>query len=217
MDIDDSGIERGSDEGGGSGVDGGGRGSALGIGELLGRARERAEPVLRGVPDAALAGPTPCAEYDVKALVNHVFQVVVQFQRLAAKEESEFGEAPDRVGVGPDWRERLVAETDLLVAAWSAPGAEEGTTGAMDMPARLVGSMALLDLTVHVWDLARATGQDFPEADEAVVAELAGAVAVLEPTARRMGVFGEAVAAAEDASPFERLLARTGRDPHWKA
>ncbi|MCX5269323.1 TIGR03086 family metal-binding protein [Streptomyces sp. NBC_00199] len=217
MDIDDSGIERGIDEGGGSGVDGGGRGSALGIGELLGRARERAEPVLRGVPDAALAGPTPCAEYDVKALVNHVFQVVVQFQRLAAKEESEFGEAPDRVGAGPDWRERLAAETDLLVAAWSAPGAEEGTTGAMDMPARLVGSMALLDLTVHVWDLARATGQDFPEADEAVVAELAGAVAVLEPTARRMGVFGEAVAAAEDASPFERLLARTGRDPHWKA
>ncbi|MEH0557204.1 TIGR03086 family metal-binding protein [Streptomyces sp. B21-101] len=217
MDIDDSGIERGIDEGGGRGVEGGGRGSALGIGELLGRARERAEPVLRGVPDAALAGPTPCAEYDVKTLVNHVFQVVVQFQRLAAKEESEFGEAPDRVGVGPDWRERLVAETDLLVAAWSAPGAEEGTTGAMDMPARLVGSMALLDLTVHVWDLARATGQDFPEADEAVVAELAGAVAVLEPTARRMGVFGEAVAAAEDASPFERLLARTGRDPHWKA
>ncbi|MDX3578890.1 MULTISPECIES: TIGR03086 family metal-binding protein [unclassified Streptomyces] len=180
-------------------------------------ARERAEPVLRGIPDEALTGPTPCAEYDVKALVNHVFQVVVQFQRLAAKETAEFGEAPDRVGAGPDWRARLTAETDLLVAAWSAPGAEEGTTGAMDMPARLVGSMALLDLTVHVWDLARATGQDYPEADEAVVAELAGAVAVLEPTARRMGVFGEAVAAAEDASPFERLLARTGRDPHWKA
>ncbi|MDQ0959913.1 uncharacterized protein (TIGR03086 family) [Streptomyces sp. B4I13] len=217
MDIDGSGsgIDRGIGSGDGIGT-GGDRGSAYGICDLLGRARERAEPVLRGIPDAALAGPTPCAEYDVKALVNHVFQVVVQFQRLAAKEASDFGETPDRVGAGPDWRARLVAETDRLVAAWSAPGAEEGTTGAMDMPARLVGSMALLDLTVHVWDLARATGQEFPGADEAVVAELAGAVAVLEPTARRTGVFGEAVAAAEDASPFERLLARTGRDPHWK-
>ncbi|MEV1064305.1 TIGR03086 family metal-binding protein [Streptomyces sp. NPDC050263] len=187
-----------------------------GIGELLGMARERAVPVVRGISDAALAAPTPCAEYDVKTLVNHVFQVIVQFQRLAAKEASDFGEAPDRVGAGPDWRAGLVAEADRLVAAWSVPGAEEGTTGAMDMPARLVGSMALLDLTVHGWDLARATGQEYPAADRAVVAQLAEAVAELEPTARKMGVFGEPVAVAGDASEFERLLARTGRDPYWK-
>ncbi|MDO0912699.1 TIGR03086 family metal-binding protein [Streptomyces sp. DT2A-34] len=188
-----------------------------GIGELLAMARERAVPVVRGVPDPALGAPTPCTEYDVKGLVNHLFQVIVQFQRLAAKEASQFGEStPDRVAEGPDWRERLVAEADRLVAAWSVPGAEEGTTGAMDMPARLVGSMALLDLTVHVWDLARATGQDYPGADEAVVAELAGAVDELAPTARKMGVFGEPVPEAEGASAFERLLARTGRDPRWE-
>ncbi|MFF3940648.1 TIGR03086 family metal-binding protein [Streptomyces phaeofaciens] len=190
--------------------------TTYGIGELLGRARERAVPVVRGIADGALAAPTPCAEYDVKDLVNHVFQVVVQFQRLAVKEASDFTETPDVVTGDPGWRERLVEETGRLVAAWSAPGAEEGTTGAWDMPARLVGSMALLDLTVHVWDLARATGQEYGAADEAGVAELAGAVAVLEPTARKMGVFGEAVAAPEDASAFERLLARTGRDPRWK-
>ncbi|WP_405587056.1 TIGR03086 family metal-binding protein [Streptomyces sp. NBC_01092] len=186
------------------------------IGELLAMARERAVPVVRGIPDETLAAPTPCAEYDVKALVNHLFQVIVQFQRLAAKEASDFGDAPDRVADGPEWRERLADEADRLVAAWSAPGAEDGTTGAWDMPARLVGSMALLDLTVHVWDLARATGQDYPGADEAVVAELAGAVDTLAPTARKMGVFGEPVAEPEGASGFERLLARTGRDPHWR-
>ncbi|MFF7930976.1 TIGR03086 family metal-binding protein [Streptomyces sp. NPDC007940] len=187
-----------------------------GIGELLGMARERAVPVVRGIADTELGAATPCAEYDVKELVNHLFQVVVQFQRLAAKEPSEFGAAaPDRVAEGADWRERLVAETGRLVAAWSAPGADEGTTGAMDMPARLVGAMALLDLTVHVWDLARATGQEYGEADAAVVEELAGAVATLEPTARKMGVFGEPVAVAGGASAFERLLAATGRDPRW--
>lgn len=187
-----------------------------GIGELLDLARERAVPVVRGIPDTALGAPTPCAEYDVKALVNHLFQVVVQFQRLAVKEPSDFGaSAPDRVAEATDWRERLVAEAERLVAAWSASGAEEGTTGAMDMPARLVGSMALLDLTVHVWDLARATGQEYVGADEAVVRELAGTVAELEPTARKMGVFGEPVAVAGDAAAFERLLGRTGRDPGW--
>ncbi|MEV5015845.1 TIGR03086 family metal-binding protein [Streptomyces sp. NPDC053780] len=189
---------------------------AYGIGELLAMARERAAPVVRGVSDVALAAPTPCAEYDVKALVNHLFQVVEQFQRLARKEASDFGETPDRVAGSPEWRERLVAEADRLAAAWSAPGAEEGTTGGMDMPARLVGSMALLDLTVHVWDLARATGQEYPGADEAVVAELAGAVAELAPTAREMGMFGVPVEPAAGASGFERLLAGTGRDPYWR-
>ncbi|MGW0424172.1 TIGR03086 family metal-binding protein [Streptomyces sp. NPDC003015] len=187
-----------------------------GIGELLGMARERAVPVLRGIPDTALGAATPCAEYDVKALVNHVFQVIVQFQRLAAKEPSDFGEvAADRVAEGSDWRERFAVETDRLVSAWSAAGAEEGVTGAMGMPARLVGSMALLDLTVHVWDLARATGQEYGVADEPVVEELTGAVAQLAPTARKMGVFGEPVVVAEGASAFERLLGRTGRDPGW--
>ncbi|MFD8153840.1 TIGR03086 family metal-binding protein [Streptomyces sp. NPDC059720] len=184
-----------------------------GIGELLGLARERAVPVVRGIEDSALGAATPCAEYDVRGLVNHLFQVVVQFQRLAAKQEADFGTAADVVAEGPDWRERLVREADRLVAAWSAPGAEEGTTGAMGMPARLVGSMALLDLTVHAWDLARATGQEYPGADGAVVAELAGAVAELAPTGRRMGVFGEPVPVPEGASAFERLLAQTGRAP----
>ena len=187
-----------------------------GIGDLLDMARKRAVPVLRGIPDAALSAPTPCAEYDVKALVNHLFQVIVQFQRLAAKEASDFGQAPEGITESPEWRERLMDEADRLVAAWSTSGAEEGTTGAMNMPARLVGSMALLDLTVHVWDLARATGQDYPGADDAVVAELSGAVDELAPTARTMGVFGEPVPEAEGASPFERLLARTGRDPYGK-
>ncbi|MEU6662402.1 TIGR03086 family metal-binding protein [Streptomyces sp. NPDC046821] len=190
---------------------------ASGIGELLGVAVERALPVVGALSDDRLDAPTPCAEYDVKALVNHLFNVVVQFQRLAVKEDSDFSATPDHVGAGPDWRERFGEEARKLVAAWSAPGAEEGTTGAMNMPAPLVGSMVLLDLTVHAWDLARATGQEYvPEGDEhAVVDRLAGAVAELGPTARSMGVFGEPVAVAEGASEFERLLAASGRDPGW--
>ncbi|WP_326774627.1 TIGR03086 family metal-binding protein [Streptomyces sp. NBC_01445] len=189
-----------------------------GIGDLLGVAAERAVPVVRALPDDRLEAATPCAEYDVKALVNHVFQVMEQFQRLAAKQDSDFTQsAADRVAEGPDWRERFGEEARKLVAAWSAPGAEEGKTGAMNMPAATVGSMVLLDLTVHVWDLARATGQEYvPEGEAlALVERLAGTVAELAPTARSMGVFGEAVPEPADASAFERLLAATGRDPRW--
>ncbi|MFH9003533.1 TIGR03086 family metal-binding protein [Streptomyces afghaniensis] len=186
------------------------------LGDLLAVARERAVPVVRAVPDEALSAPTPCADYDVKSLVNHLFQVVVEFQKLAAKGESDFSTTPDRVGAGHDWRERFAEETDRLVAAWSAPGAEEGTAGAWQMPARLVGSMALLDLTVHAWDLARATGQEYRADDELepVLEQLAGTVAELAPTARSTGVFGEPVPVAEGASAFERLLGQTGRDPY---
>ncbi|MFD7205017.1 TIGR03086 family metal-binding protein [Streptomyces sp. NPDC059893] len=197
----------------------GGPGTPRGIGDLLDVAVQRAVPVVGALPDDRLEATTPCAEFDVKALVNHLFQVMEQFQRLAAKQDSDFTESADRVAEGPDWRERFGEEARKLVAAWSAPGAEEGTTGAMNMPAATVGSMVLLDLTVHIWDLARATGQEYvPEGEAlAVVERLAGTVAELAPTARSMGVFGEAVPEPAGASAFERLLAATGRDPRWAA
>ncbi|MBA4864491.1 TIGR03086 family protein [Streptomyces sp. PSKA54] len=187
------------------------------VGELLGVAAERAVPVVRAIPDDQLTAPTPCADYDVRELVDHLFHVVVQFQALAAKKPADFSSTPDHVGAGPDWRERFAEETERLVAAWSATGAEEGTTGAMGLPARTVGCMVLLDLTVHAWDLARATGQEY-RADPAatgVLHALGEAVAELAPTARKMGVFADPVPVPEEASDFERLLGDTGRDPSW--
>ncbi|MGH4032386.1 TIGR03086 family metal-binding protein [Actinomycetota bacterium Odt1-20B] len=184
------------------------------IGDLLAVAADGAAPVVRALPDDRLSAPTPCAEYDVKDLVDHLFQVVVHFQDLAAKRDSEFDTGTRYVVPGADWRAGFGKEADALVAAWSEPGAEEGTTGAMNMPARTVGCMVLLDLTVHAWDLARATGQAY-EADPRVVAVLSPAVERMAPMAREMGVFGESVSAPEGAGDFERLLAVTGRDPAW--
>ncbi|MFD8409471.1 TIGR03086 family metal-binding protein [Streptomyces anulatus] len=183
------------------------------IGELLESAAGRALPVVRGIDDGQLGGGTPCAEYDVRALVNHLFQVVVNFQALAAREEVDFGQVPEFVA--GDWRGRFGDETARLVEAWSVPGVEEGTTGRMGLPARTVGLMVLGDLTVHAWDLARATGADFvPE--ESLVDELGPGLAAMAPQAREMKVFGEPFPVGEGASAFERLLAVTGRDPGWR-
>ncbi|MFD4375474.1 TIGR03086 family metal-binding protein [Streptomyces sp. NPDC058486] len=181
------------------------------ISDLLRAAADRAVPLIAGTEDDALGVPTPCAEYDVRELLNHLFSVVVNFQALAAKEVPDFSETPDRLA-GPGWREGFAAETGKLVEAWAAPGAEEGTSGAMGLPARTVGVMVLLDLTVHAWDLARATGRAFEPAPE-VVAGLADEVEQMAPMARKMNVFGDAVELPAGASAFERLLATTGRDP----
>ncbi|WP_406059327.1 TIGR03086 family metal-binding protein [Streptomyces sp. NBC_01077] len=181
------------------------------IGDLLRSVAAQTTPLVRGIADASLGAPTPCGEYDVRALLNHLFGVVVNFQALAAKEPADFSHLPDRVAE-TDWRDRFEAETGKLIEAWSAPGAEEGTTGGMGLPARTVGSMVLLDLTVHAWDLAQATGRSFAP-DPVVVEGLVEEVERMAPMARKMGVFGDAVDLPGDATVFERLLATTGRDP----
>ncbi|MFF3288389.1 TIGR03086 family metal-binding protein [Streptomyces sp. NPDC003023] len=187
------------------------------LSELLATAAERSVPVVRGISDEQLGHPTPCSEYDVKAVADHLFQVVVNFQALAAKQDADFSAAPDRVGHG-DWRTAFADETAALVRAWAAPGAEEGTSGTMGMPAGLVGRMALGDLTVHAWDLARATGQQYTP-DPIVVGDVLVAFGELAPTGRRMGAFGAEFPLPADgvgASDFDRLLAVTGRDPGWR-
>jgi uncharacterized protein (TIGR03086 family) len=183
------------------------------ISELLDMAAERAIPVVRGIDDGQLGDPTPCTEYDVRALVDHLFQVVVNFQALAAREEPDFGARP--TVVTGDWRSRFGEETAKLVAAWDAPGADEGTAGSMGFPARTVAQMVLGDLTVHAWDLARATGQEFVP-DEDVVRELGPGVADMAPNARKAKVYGEPFPVPDSASPFERMLGTTGRDPGWQ-
>lgn len=184
------------------------------ISDLLDAAARRALPVVHALPDDSLGAPTPCRDYTVADLTNHLFQVVVNFQALAAKEAVTWPEAPDFLH--GDWRAGLAAETDRLTKAWAEPGSEEGVSPGMGLPARVVGQMALLDLTVHAWDLARATGQDFAPAPESL-AELEEFMAQMAPTARTMGVFADAVDPAADAGRFERLLASTGRDPGWSA
>ncbi len=182
----------------------------LRIGDLLRTAADDAVPLVGGIDDASLGAPTPCAEYDVRALLNHLFSVVVNFQVLAAKGTPDFSETPDRVAAA-GWREEFGAEAGKLVEAWSAPGAEEGTSGALGLPARTVGCMVLLDLTVHVWDLARAIGRTRTGPGRGGRARRGGGG--MAPMARRMGVFGDAVDLPGDATAFERLLATTGRDP----
>jgi uncharacterized protein (TIGR03086 family) len=180
--------------------------------DLLAAAAPRAVTVVRAISDDQLDLPTPCAEYTVRELTNHLFQVVINFQALAARQAVDWAEKPDYLTDG--WRERFATETERLVEAWADPAAEEGVSPGMGLPQRTVGIMVLVDLTVHAWDLARATGQPY-DAEPATTDALDAFMHEMGDMGQRMGAFGAPVDVPPEATPFDRVLARTGRHPSW--
>jgi uncharacterized protein (TIGR03086 family) len=89
--------------------------------------------------------------------------------------------------------------------------------GGVRMPAEVMGAVALDELVLHGWDLARATGQPFTcePASTAAVLSFTEASAQPEQAASREGLFGPVVDLPEDAPPFDRALGFAGRDPAW--
>ncbi|MFU8850997.1 TIGR03086 family metal-binding protein [Micromonospora sp. SL1-18] len=180
--------------------------------ELLAAAEPRTIAVVQGISDDQLDLPTPCCDYSVRDLLNHLFDVVVNFQALARQQEVDWSAKTDHLTEG--WRERFAAETVRLVEAWSDPAALEGVSSGMGLPQETLGDMALIDLTVHGWDLARATGQRV-EVEPTVLAAGHGFMDRMGDTGQRMGAFGEPVPTASEATELDRLLGRTGRNPAW--
>ncbi|GIJ29960.1 TIGR03086 family protein [Micromonospora qiuiae] len=180
--------------------------------DFLAAAAPRTVAVVQAITDDQLDLPTPCREYAVRDLLNHLYEVVVNFQTLAARKPVSWADKPDHLTEG--WRDRFAVEIRRLIEAWSDPASEQGVSTGMGMPQSTLGGMVLLDLTVHGWDLAVATGQEYEPSSEVLPAlhELTGQ---LGPQARQAGVFAEPVAVDAALPDLPRLLALTGRDPAW--
>jgi uncharacterized protein (TIGR03086 family) len=179
--------------------------------------------VVLGVRDEQLAAPTPCADTNLGALLDHVDGLSLAFTWAATKEVPAGGSpgpSADASRLGPDWRTRIPARLAELARAWHHDAAWEGTTqaGGQDLPGALAGVIALNEIVVHGWDVAVASGQPF-----AVAAPLAeAALDFVGPTAAQNpggtpGLFGPPVPVADNAPPLDRLLGLTGRDPEWHA
>lgn len=171
-----------------------------------------------GHPDH-LGNPTPCAEYDVRALLNHLLYwgpwLDAALRRRPAPEVT--GGERDVDLMRGRWADELCGLVDDLVGSCAGPGALEGTTkfGGTEMPARAIAQMVLTEWVVHGWDLARATGRSM-RVDPATAQELYEASLATAEQARRMKVFGPEVSCPAEAPALERLLAVTGRDPGWR-
>jgi uncharacterized protein (TIGR03086 family) len=178
--------------------------------------------LLPGVPDDGLDGPTPCAGTPVAQLLDHLMGLSLAFTWAARKTPPEGGSKPPSSSaddLDPDWREVLPRRLGDLADAWRDPAAWEGMTeaGGVTMPAEAMGAVALDELVLHGWDLARATGQPFrcDPASTAAVLEFTSASARPENAAGREGLFGPVVPVPEDAPPLDRALGFAGRDPGW--
>ncbi len=79
-------------------------------------------------------------------------------------------------------------------------------------PARWRGSVALTEVVVHGWDLARATGQPY-DIDAATADAMLPHVAQFAAEEPVEGLFGRAVPVADDAPVLDRIVGMTGRDP----
>ena len=188
-------------------------------------AREVAR-LVDGVPDDMLATTTPCPDYPVAALLDHFMGLSLAFTR-AARKAGAAGGAGDSSGRGfptaehldPDWRVVLPRRLGALVEAWRDPAAWEGTTeaGGVTMPAEVMGAVALDELVLHGWDLARATGQPFTcdRVSAAAVLAFTSTTAQPEHAAGREGLFAPVVVVPEDAPELDRALGFAGRDPAW--
>lgn len=184
--------------------------------DLYDRAAAGMLAVVDAISDSQLDEATPCAEFDVHALLNHLFHVAVETRKGMLGEHPDLvGEPADYVGADSDWRQRYAEAVEGVAAVCAAPDAAEGEP-VLGIPRSTAVYMPLTDLVVHAWDLARATGQKYtPHPD--VVAALYGVVQAMAPQARELGAFGAEVELPADAAEFDQLLAMTGRDPKWTA
>jgi len=174
--------------------------------------------VVSALRDDQLTAPTPCRHYTVGDLVEHVGGLAAAFQYSARKEEPP-GEMRDgdAAQLEDGWRERIADDLDALAVAWCDPAAYTGLAlaGPVEMPGREVAHVALNEVVVHGWDLAIATGQTYQPDPAAVEVCRAWVESFDAPANDDGGLFGPPVTLGDGATPFEQLLALTGRDPRW--
>lgn len=188
----------------------------------LGPAAQQMSKLLGGVTDAQLSGRTPCPDYTLGDLIEHVGGLALAFTSAATKDNATAnsqGPSGDVSRLGPDWRTRIPEQLTGLAQAWRDPDAWQGMTraGGIDLPAEVAGQVALNELVIHGWDLARASRQDFVVDAKTLEATLAFVTAMSQPgeEAGRAGLFGPVIAVPDDAPALDRAIGLSGRDPSW--
>jgi uncharacterized protein (TIGR03086 family) len=147
--------------------------------------------------------PTPCDEWDVRTLMNHMLETQRYFVAAARGEDASISPQPPEL-VSSDPSADFAQARNETIATFSEPGVLEKTGPSL--------GIAFSDMLLHGWDLAVASGQDTTMPDglaEAAYQMIHGRFT----EEQRKGVFKAEIALPESASIQEQLLAYTGRDP----
>lgn len=183
--------------------------------QLLERTTEMTGRIIGGVKPEQFSAPTPCSEWDVRGVLNHVIGGNFFFAKVAAGEQVQVPAEP-RDLVGDDPASAYNEGAKLALEAWRAPGVAEKIVHMPvgDMPGAFGTGLHFMDHLVHGWDIARATGQEDlvdQELAEAAYGLIQGNIG--DDLRKPGGPFGPEVAAPEGCSPVERLVAYLGRQP----
>jgi uncharacterized protein (TIGR03086 family) len=183
--------------------------------DLLSRAHDGFAQRLALVRPGQWAAPTPCTEWDVRALVNHVVGANRRYTMLlhgATTDEVEATRAADHLSGDPVTS--FAATAAELTAAFAEPGAMARTAyhRAGERTGAQLLEMRVLDIAVHTWDLARAIG-----ASESLDPGVVAFALTLQDTfdaARQRGAFAPPPGnTPADSSAQACLLYLAGRQP----
>lgn len=179
------------------------------------RAVENAAEVVHNTKPDQLRDPTPCTEWDVRALLNHIVggceAIVVG---ASGKEMPSFDEGDH---LGDDYIGAFDRASKATLEVWRDPESFNKTFKSPwgETHGSILFGLALADAVVHGWDLAQATGQEIKIEEETAEAIYTMTSTMLEPKGSfpRGDTFADPVDMPDDARARDRALAYLGRDP----
>jgi uncharacterized protein (TIGR03086 family) len=181
--------------------------------ELLDAVLAKTGGIIASVRPDQLEGPTPCPDYSVGQLVDHIVGWVHVFAGAACGEPFDGDPSAYRANEGSG-REFVEAARNLSTG-WRENGLDRSVrlvTG--ELPGQMVFNMTLMEYMAHGWDLAKATGQQIPFTDKEASEVLVRAEATLPAQYRGEGkAFGAIVEVPTDASAVDRFVGFMGRHP----
>jgi uncharacterized protein (TIGR03086 family) len=178
--------------------------------ELLERADDQLRRIISRLSPAQAALPTPCSEFNLRMLVNHI---VYDLQVFTAMISGGQRGSPEIDLLGDNWLAAYSSSADLLLSTWRNRGTGGTLTSRMgELPATWALGQHTSDLVVHAWDVARATGSTEELDPELAEAALAWGRQNLKPELRGQA-FGPEVPMAENAPLYDRVAAFFGRTP----
>lgn len=173
----------------------------------------------RDLTGARIDTPTPCAEFAVRGLVNHLLFWGPSLLAAASK-EAHPPPAPAESDVDlvrGEWQAALLRQSAELITAWEDPAAWDGNTvvgGPMELPGAMAGGMVLSEFVLHGWDLSRSLGRT-PHWEPDVLAYTVDFLRDTAEMGRQYGAYGPEFAVPSGSSALDVALGLSGRDPNW--
>ena len=179
------------------------------------QASERFAALVHEIAPEAWRNETPCSEWDVRALVNHVVAELLWAPPLVEGQTIEqVGDRFDGDVLGEDPARNTDASVAAAQRAFGEGGALERTVHLSfgDFSGDNYCWQLISDLVVHAWDLARGIGAD-DTMDQGLAEQVHDFVAPMVAQMAGSPYFAAPVSVGDDASPQQVLLAATGRRP----